>query len=106
VVVDFRDEIDKFETRGVIVLGVNMDGIESHRKFKAKYNLPFPLLSDPTGKVCEKYGVIKEKTMYGKTFKGIERSTFIIDEKTMITHAYRGVRVEGHVRKILDALSA
>lgn len=82
-----------------------MDGLESHRKFKAKYDLPFALLSDPTGKVCEKYGVLKAKTMYGKTFKGIERSTFIIDEKSTITHAYRGVKVEGHVRKVLEALT-
>jgi len=81
-----------------------MDSVESHQRFKAKHELPFPLLSDPDGKVCEKYGVIKEKKMYGKTYKGIERSTFIIDAAGKITHADRGVKVEGHIRKLLDIL--
>lgn len=83
-----------------------MDGVESHRRFKAKYDLSFPLLSDPGGRVCEKYGVVKEKKMYGKTYKGIERSTFVIDKEGRISHAFRGVKVEGHVRKLLDALNA
>lgn len=83
-----------------------MDSIESHRNFKAKYELPFPLLSDPAGRVCEKYGVLKEKKMYGKTYKGIERSTFVIDEEGKVAQAFRGVRVEGHVRKLIETLTA
>ncbi len=83
-----------------------MDSIESHERFKAKYELPFSLLSDPGGKVCDKYGVIKQKTIYGKTFKGIERSTFIIDEMGKVTHEFRGAKVEGHIQKLLDLLKA
>lgn len=83
-----------------------MDTVESHRRFKTKYDLPFPLLSDSGGKVCEKYGVLKEKKMYGKTYRGIERSTFVIDEQGKIAHAFRGVKVEGHVRKLLEILTA
>ncbi len=81
-----------------------MDSIESHQKFKAKFELPFLLLSDPGGKVCEKYGVLKEKKMYGKTYKGIERSTFVIDADSRVAHAFRGIKVEGHVRALLDTL--
>jgi peroxiredoxin Q/BCP len=83
-----------------------MDSIESHRRFKVKYDLPFPLLSDPAGTVCGKYGVLKEKTLYGKTYRGIERSTFVIDEEGRVAHAFRGVKVEGHVRELLEALTA
>ena len=83
-----------------------MDSVDSHRRFKAKYELPFSLLSDPGGKVCGKYGVLKEKRMYGKTYKGIERSTFVIDEEGRIARAFRGVKVEGHVRELLEVLSA
>jgi peroxiredoxin Q/BCP len=88
------------------VVGVSRDSVVSHQKFKTKYDLPFPLLSDPDGKVCEKYDVIKEKNMYGKKVKGINRSTFIIDEKGRIIHAYSGVKVKGHIRQLLEALNA
>lgn len=87
-----------------VVLGLSMDGIESHRRFKEKHELPFLLLSDPDGKVCKKYGVIKEKSMYGKAYKGIERSTFIIGRDGKIEHAFRGAKVEGHIRKLLEIL--
>ncbi|MBP2681207.1 MAG: bcp [Candidatus Krumholzibacteriota bacterium] len=83
-----------------------MDGIESHRRFKEKYQLPFPLLSDPDGKVCKKYGVVKQKTMYGKSYQGIERSTFIVGAGGKIEHAFRGVKVEGHIRNLLELLKA
>ncbi len=102
---DFRDEIERFKSLKTAVLGVSMDSVESHRNFKTKHELPFSLLSDPGGKVCEKYGVLKEKKMYGRTYKGIERSTFVIDEKGRIAHAFRGIKVEGHVRKLLDTLN-
>jgi len=84
---------------------VSRDSVESHKKFKAKYELPFALLSDPDGKVCEKYDVIKEKNMYGRKVKGINRSTFIIDETGKVTHAYTGVKVKGHIQTLIDALS-
>ncbi len=89
-----------------MVLGVSMDGIESHRRFKQKHELPFLLLSDPDGKVCAKYGVIKAKTMYGKTYKGVERTTFIIGGNGKVEHAFRGVKVEGHIRKLIELLTA
>jgi len=86
------------------VLGVSMDAVESHRRFKEKHEIPFPLLSDPDGKVCRKYGVVKEKTMYGRTYQGIERTTFIIGREGKIEHAFRGVKVEGHIRHLLELL--
>jgi peroxiredoxin Q/BCP len=88
-----------------VVIGVSRDSVESHKKFKAKFELPFQLVSDPDGKVCEKYGVIKEKNMYGRKVMGINRSTFIIDEKGKVTHAYSGVKVKGHIQELIDTLS-
>lgn len=87
-----------------MVIGVSRDSVASHRRFKKKYDLPFMLLSDSDGEVCAKYDVIKEKMMYGKKRKGIERSTFIIDESGTLRHAHRGVKVEGHIRAILAEL--
>jgi peroxiredoxin Q/BCP len=89
-----------------VVVGVSRDSVASHQKFKAKYELPFALLSDPDGKVCEKYGVIKEKNMYGRKVSGIDRSTFIIDETGKIVHIYNGVKVQGHIRGLLDTFTA
>ena len=83
-----------------------MDSIESHQRFKTKYDLPFPLLSDPEGAMCRKYGVLKNKKLYGKTYRGIERTTIVIDEAGKIIRAFRGVKVEGHVQAVLDALSS
>lgn len=83
---------------------MSKDSVASHKKFKTKFELPFPLLSDPNGELCEQFGVLKEKSMYGKKYLGIERSTFIIDENGKITAAYRGVEVAGHIRELLDAL--
>jgi peroxiredoxin Q/BCP len=85
---------------------VSKDSVASHRKFKAKYDIPFTLLSDPDGAVCEAYGAVKEKSMFGKKYMGINRSTFIIDGDGMITQAYRGVKVKGHIKQLLDDLSA
>jgi len=87
-----------------VVLGVSKDSIASHQRFKAKHAIPFPLLSDPDKKVCEKYGVLKEKTMYGKKRIGVERSTFLTDEKGTVTAVFRGVKVKGHVEKVLQEL--
>jgi peroxiredoxin Q/BCP len=79
--------------------------VASHKKFKTKYEIPFPLLSDPDGVVCEKYGVLKEKKMFGKAFKGIDRSTFIINRDGRIAAVYRGVKVKRHIQELLDALT-
>ena len=87
-----------------VVLGLSMDSAESHRRFKEKHVLPFPLLSDPDGKVCKKYGVIKEKTMYGKTYRGIERSTFLIDEGGAVREVWRKVSPKGHADRDKEAL--
>ncbi len=101
----FRDSMPKVKAEGAVVLGVSRDSLASHEKFTAKLDLPFLLLSDGDGKVCEKYGVIKEKTMYGKKVKGIERSTFVIDTDGKIKKVFRKVRVDGHVAEVLAALA-
>lgn len=93
-----------FRRINAVVLGVSKDSVASHQKFKARYKIPFLLLSDPDGRVCEKYGVLKEKNMYGKKYMGIERSTFVVDEAGKVVHAYRRVKVDGHVTAVLEAL--
>lgn len=101
---DFRDAHPDFKKVNTVVFGVSADSEESHKKFAEKHDLPFTLLSDPDKKVIEKYGVWKEKSMYGKKYKGIERSTFIIDEKGKIQRVFPKVRVKGHVEKVLEEL--
>lgn len=86
------------------MLGISKDSVGSHQKFKAKHRIPFLLLSDPDGTVCRAYGVLKEKDFLGKKVLGIERSTFIIDEKGTVAGMYRGVKVDGHIREVLEAL--
>jgi len=83
---------------------VSRDSISSHRRFKEKYQLPFPLLSDPEGKVCAAYGVLKDKVRGGKKTTGIERSTFVIDSSGRIAALWRGVKVEGHAREVLERI--
>ena len=104
--VEFRDVADQFEREGAVVVGVSKDGVESHRKFKQKYELPFTLLSDPDGKVLELYGVWKEKSLYGRTFMGTERTTFLIDEKGFVVKVYRKVKPQGHAQVCLLDLKA
>jgi peroxiredoxin Q/BCP len=94
----FRDSIDEFTSEDIVILGVSKDSIQSHQKFKNKYELPFTLLSDPEGKVLKLYDVWKEKSLYGKTFMGTERSTFLIDEKGILKKIYRKVKVNGHAQ--------
>ncbi|MGY0373902.1 thioredoxin-dependent thiol peroxidase [Clostridium sp. JNZ J1-5] len=101
----FRDNIDSFNALNTIVLGVSRDSLTSHDKFISKLNLPFVLLSDSDEKVVNLYGVLKEKTMFGKTSMGIERSTFIIDEDGIIEKIYRKVKVNGHVEDILKHIN-
>ncbi len=101
---DFRDNIDKFEEKDAVILGVSKDSVESHVKFKDKFDLPFALLSDESGEMCESYGVWQEKTMCGKTKMGIVRSTFVIDPAGKIKKIFSKVKVKGHVEKVLEEL--
>ena len=103
---DFRDLNPKFKRANTIILGVSKDTIASHEKFKAKQNFPFDLLSDPDEKLCKKFDVIKEKSMYGKKYMGIERSTFLIDADGKLRHEWRKVKVKGHAEAVLEAAKA
>ncbi len=103
---DFRDSYSKFQKSGALIYGVSGDSLDSHRKFKQKYSLPFPLLADPGNKLAETYGAYGEKNMYGKKTMGIIRSTFVIDEKGKIEKVYRHVKVDGHAEALLTQLSA
>lgn len=99
-----RDEWSTFRETDATVLGVSPDDVASHRKFSAKYDLPFTILSDPDGEVAEAYGVWKQKKMFGKTFMGVQRSTFIIGEDGRIEHAFRKVKPKEHAEQVLEAL--
>jgi len=103
---DFRDSLAPIKKAGVVVLGVSMDGKASHQKFIAKYGLPFTLLSDEDASTSKAYGVYKEKSMYGKKYWGIERSTFIIDAAGLVKALFRKVKVPGHVEEVLATLKA
>ncbi len=100
----FRDNLARLRSKGAVVFGVSKDDLESHAKFREKYSLSFPLLSDPEGKVLGEYGVWKEKSLYGKTFMGIERTTFVIDESGRIRKVFPRVKVDGHVDEVLATL--
>lgn len=97
----FRDLADEFEKVNAVILGVSKDSVQSHQRFKAKHDLPFTLLSDPDGQVLDRYGVWKQKKMYGRTFMGTERTTFLIDPDGMVSKVYRKVRVKGHAQACL-----
>jgi peroxiredoxin Q/BCP len=99
---DFRDALSDFITRDAVILGISKDSPKMHQKFKEKHMLPFPLLADENGDVCEAYGVINKKSIFGKTFLGVTRSTFLIDEKGVIRAIWRKVRVRGHVQQVLE----
>ncbi len=98
---DFRDNMGLLAKRGIVVLGVSKDAPSSHDKFRSKYQLPFPLISDSDGALCSAYGVFKEKSMYGVKRMGIERSTFVIGPDGKILRALRGVKATGHVAALL-----
>lgn len=102
----FRDVSPSVKKAGAVVLGVSLDGQASHQKFAAKFDLPFPLLSDEDAKVSKAYGVYKKKNMYGKSFWGIERSTFVIDERGTLKAIFRKVKVDGHIEEVMKALKA
>ncbi|MBV8940037.1 MAG: thioredoxin-dependent thiol peroxidase [Alphaproteobacteria bacterium] len=103
---DFRDFMTDFQALNTVVVGVSKDDLESHAAFKEKYCLPFPLASDEDGAVCDAYGTWGEKSMYGKTFMGIDRATFLIDEKGIVRRIWRKVKVDNHVKDVLEAIKA
>lgn len=98
----FRDDYSTFKKAGVEIIGISKDSVESHTKFSEKLGLPFTILSDPEGKVIEAYSAWKEKSMYGKTFMGIARITYLIDEKGKIIKAFPKVKPDEHAREILE----
>ena len=100
----FRDGIDEIKRKGAVVLGVSVDSVDSHKKFKNKFDLNFPLLADTDKKIVEAYGAWKEKSMYGKKYMGIERTTYIIDEQGKISHVFPKVKVDEHYDEVLKAL--
>lgn len=101
---DFRDNIGRLEGAGYRVFGISPDSLASHEKFRTKYDLPFELLSDEDHAVAEAFSVWREKTNYGKTYVGLVRSTFLVDEDGVLTHVYDNVRAKGHVERVLRDL--
>ena len=101
---DFRDNYRKFRARNTVILGVSRDSLKSHEKFKAAQEFPFDLIADEDETLCDMFDVVKMKNMYGKKVRGIERSTFLIDEKGILRKEWRKVNVDGHVDEVLEAL--
>jgi thioredoxin-dependent peroxiredoxin len=102
----FRDNAAAFKKLKAQVVGVSKDSVSSHDKFKKKYSLTFPLVSDTDGKICEKYGTWVEKSLYGRKYMGIERATFLIDKEGVIAKVWHKVKVAGHVDEVAEALKA
>ena len=102
----FRDKYADFVKAGAAVFGVSRDNMISHNDFKTKLELPFELIADTEEKMCHMFGVVKNKIMYGKKVKGIERSTFLINEEGILTHEWRGLKVPGHVDEVLKAVKS
>ena len=98
----FRDLHRKFIAAGAQVFGVSRDSLKSHENFKSKMKFPFELLSDEDEKACEQFGVMKTKSLYGRKYRGIERSTFVIDKNGALAREWRGVKVPGHAQEVLD----
>jgi peroxiredoxin Q/BCP len=102
----FRDSFPNFRKIDAVVIGVSRDSVAAHDKFKKKYELPFTLAADTDGKVTERYGVWVEKSMYGRKYMGIERATFLIDEKGVVRNVWHKVKVTGHVDEVMKAVKA
>lgn len=98
---DFRDNWAKVKATGAVVLGVSKDSVKLHKKFVEKMKLPFTLIADEDATICNKYKVISKKSLYGRVFKGISRSTFVIDRKGVVRKVFRSVKVNGHVEEVL-----
>ena len=104
--IGFKEAAAEFEKQNAVILGISKDSVDSHRKFKEKHNLPFTLLSDPETKVQKLYGVLKQKSLYGRSFMGTERTTFLIDKTGVIQKIYRKVKPKGHAQTCLVDLKA
>ena len=100
----FQESLPDFEAEGTVILGVSKDSVASHHKFREKEGLSFDLLSDEDSDTCERYGVWKEKSMYGRTHMGIERTTFVIDKNGRIAKVFPKVKVDGHADEVLEAV--
>lgn len=103
---DFSMHYGRFKRRGVTVLGISRDTLSSHAKFKAKYGFPFELIADPDEHLCGLFGVMKDKNMYGKKVRGIERSTFLFDKDGILRREWRKVKIPGHVEEVLEAVKS
>jgi len=103
---EFRDLIPRFRNGSAVILGVSPDSVKSHQKFKARYELPFTLLADTEHVIAEKYGVWKEKSMYGRKYMGVERTTFLIDAKGVLRQVFEKVKPAGHADAVAEALAA
>ncbi len=103
---EFRDSWEAVQRAGAVVLGVSPDGVDSHRRFREKFSLPYPLLADEDHAVAEAYGVWGEKSMYGKKYYGVLRTTFIIDAAGSVRRVFEKVKPAGHAAEVLEALSA
>ena len=101
---DFRDNYKEFIKLNVEIIGVSRDSIKSHENFKDKQNFPFQLLSDPDEIMCKSFNVMREKSMYGKKYIGVDRSTFLVNSKGLIAKEWRSVKVKGHVLEVLEAV--
>lgn len=103
---DFRDHHDAFKAHGAQIIGVSRDTLKSHQKFNDKYGFTFPLIADPDEVLCNQFGVMKDKNMYGKKVRGIERSTFLFDAQGQLVASWRKVKIPGHVEDVLAAVKA
>lgn len=103
---EFRDAYKEFKSSNTEILGVSRDSVKSHENFKAKQSFPFELLSDPDEKVCKAFDVMKLKSMYGREYIGIDRSTFIISAEGKVINEWRSVKVKGHVAEVLEAIKS
>ena len=103
---NFRDLFKKFKKENTVIFGLSRESIKSHENFKEKQAFPFELISDPDEKICNQFDVIKEKSMYGRKYMGIDRSTFVIDEKGKLIKEWRKVKVTGHAEEVLDYIKS
>ena len=101
---DFRDLHAKFTRRGVAVVGISRDTLSSHERFKEKFGFPFELIADPDETLCRAFGVMQQKSLYGRTYLGVDRSTFIFDRAGMLRKEFRSVKVPGHVDQVLEEI--
>ena len=101
---DFRDQHDQFKKLKAVVYGISRDSLASHEKFKAKFKFPFDLIADEDEKLCRLFDAIREKSLYGKKYMGVDRSTFILDQDGVLRREFRGVKVKGHVAEVIEEI--